>query len=207
MADLILFERSDSPFCGAVRAALAEKNLPYTPRHVDGTPATTHDLETHNPLAKVPVLLHGAHAIGESLAILEYLEDTFPDPPLRPRDLPQRAQMRQAMSWLLSDGAARVAIVGSLSRQGALTPKAGMLLEEKTRQFHAAVDRFLEGKDYLAGSFSLADVLTMGFIGPTSFLGAAIHPSLKNLSAYRDRLRERPSFQKASLHEVDWPGA
>jgi maleylacetoacetate isomerase len=47
-----------------------------------------------NPQALVPTLEDGALAIGQSLAILEYLDETVPDPPLLPRDPVLRAQAR-----------------------------------------------------------------------------------------------------------------
>ena len=57
----------------------------------------------------------------------------------------------------------------------------------------------------MAGDFSLADLLYMGFLGPTSFVGVEIHDSMKNLRGYRERLRQRPSYQAAHTHQTDWP--
>ena len=42
----------------------------------------------------VPALVDGDFVLSESDAILEYLEDRFPEPPLRPADLQRRAWMR-----------------------------------------------------------------------------------------------------------------
>jgi len=47
-----------------------------------------------NPRGVVPTLIHDGKAIRESQVILEYLEDAFPEPPLRPSDPYHRAQMR-----------------------------------------------------------------------------------------------------------------
>lgn len=48
-----------------------------------------------NPQALVPTLEDQGHVIGQSLAILEYLEETHPSPPLLPRDPAGRARVRQ----------------------------------------------------------------------------------------------------------------
>jgi len=48
-----------------------------------------------NPQALVPTLVHDGHAIGQSLAILEYLEEMAPRPPLLPRASADRARVRQ----------------------------------------------------------------------------------------------------------------
>jgi maleylacetoacetate isomerase len=47
-----------------------------------------------NPEGLVPVLVDGDQVIRQSLAIIEYLEETHPAPPLLPRAPVQRAQVR-----------------------------------------------------------------------------------------------------------------
>src|SRR5258708_16300133 len=47
-----------------------------------------------NPNGQVPVLVHDGTVITESTVINEYLEDAFPEVPLRPKNLAERAQMR-----------------------------------------------------------------------------------------------------------------
>jgi maleylacetoacetate isomerase len=48
-----------------------------------------------NPQGLVPTLVHEGHAIGQSLAIMEYLDETFPQNPLLPTDILGRARVRQ----------------------------------------------------------------------------------------------------------------
>jgi maleylpyruvate isomerase len=48
-----------------------------------------------NPQGLVPTLVDGEHALGQSLAILNYLEEVCPEPALLPRDLTARARARQ----------------------------------------------------------------------------------------------------------------
>lgn len=48
-----------------------------------------------NPMQEVPALVDGDRTISQSLAILEYLEETRPDPPLLPRDPYLRAKVRE----------------------------------------------------------------------------------------------------------------
>ncbi len=48
-----------------------------------------------NPQGLVPTLIDGDVAIGQSMAILEYLEEVHPEPPLLPADAAGRARVRQ----------------------------------------------------------------------------------------------------------------
>ncbi len=48
-----------------------------------------------NPQGLVPALEEGGRIFGQSLAILEYLEETHPDPPLLPANPVERARVRQ----------------------------------------------------------------------------------------------------------------
>lgn len=48
-----------------------------------------------NPQELIPTLVHDGHAIGQSLAIIEYLDEVRPEPPLLPRAPRARARVRQ----------------------------------------------------------------------------------------------------------------
>lgn len=81
-----------------VRIALNLKGLPYqyVPVHLlkDGGQQHTADYQRVNPAQLVPTLVDDGHAIGQSLAIMEYLDETHPEPPLMPRDPLGRARVR-----------------------------------------------------------------------------------------------------------------
>lgn len=78
------------------RMYLAEKGIPWESRHVDIFKFENYsDWYTKlNPKNVVPTLEHDGRIVIESNVILEYLEDAFPDVPLRPDDAYERATMR-----------------------------------------------------------------------------------------------------------------
>jgi maleylpyruvate isomerase len=89
-----------------VRIALAWKGLPHETEAVhllqDGGRQHTEDFRALNPSAQVPVLVldetgpdGGPRLIAQSMAILEYLEERHPTPPLLPTDPWLRARARQ----------------------------------------------------------------------------------------------------------------
>ena len=82
-----------------VRIALNLKGLPYemVPIHLtkDGGRQHTTEFRAINPLARVPALeLSGGEVLTQSLAIIEYLDETQPEPPLLPKDALGRAKSR-----------------------------------------------------------------------------------------------------------------
>ena len=106
-SDLTLYAESSwmSPWVFHAMIALEEKQLPYKLEVVSlpMTGAARAAFERRAVLAKVPALVHGEVWITESLAISEYLAETFPAPAhprLFPADLGQRARARQVMSFL-----------------------------------------------------------------------------------------------------------
>lgn len=96
MLALYHFDRSTA--AQKVRLALAEKGLAWESRYVDPSPdkRQQHDADylALNPRGVVPTLVHEGRVIRESQVILEYLEDVFPAPALRPADPYERARMR-----------------------------------------------------------------------------------------------------------------
>jgi maleylacetoacetate isomerase len=81
-----------------VRIALAVKGLTYesVPRHLlrDGGQHRQADYLATNPQGLVPALEHDGYVVTQSLAICEYLDEVFPQPPLLPADPRGRAAVR-----------------------------------------------------------------------------------------------------------------
>jgi glutathione S-transferase len=103
MADLVLYDAANSPCGRRVRMCLIEKHLDFEIRWLalglmDQKQPWYLKL---NPNGLVPTLVHGERAIYESNAINEYLDATFPESPLVPKDPYLQAQMRMWMAFEL----------------------------------------------------------------------------------------------------------
>jgi maleylpyruvate isomerase len=76
-----------------------------------------------NPSAVVPTVIDGDAVLTQTMAIIEYLDETYPDPPLLPRDRIGRARVRAIAQVMVSDthplSTARVIdyLDGTLSRE------------------------------------------------------------------------------------------
>ena len=81
-----------------VRLCLAEKGLAYEGHEVDMARMEHHSPEylKINPLGVIPTLIHDGKPLHESGTICEYLDETFPAPPLRPDTPYERAEMLAA---------------------------------------------------------------------------------------------------------------
>ncbi len=91
---LYTYFRSSAAF--RVRIALNLKGLPYEHAAVS-LPAGAHrkdDYGAINPQRLVPALVDDDHLLTQSIAIMEYVEEKHPQPPLLPRGLLERARVR-----------------------------------------------------------------------------------------------------------------
>lgn len=198
-----LYDYPDCPFCQKVRVVLAEKDLEFERIHIDlrKNEQKTPEFLKLNPYGKVPVLIDEDIVVYDSTIIDEYLDEEYPNPPLMPEDSASRARVR-----LLEDFA-----------DNSFTPPAGIVLAEmhkpeaerdaeKVRRYHgeftrvlARLEAQLEGKQFLVGDFSLADIAFVPRALILSQLGIELDPRLQNVAAWIGRLRERPSVRSLGL--------
>jgi glutathione S-transferase len=90
---ITLYDAARCPYCARVRIALAEKGIEYEPVAVDlsNRPAWLYE---KNPVGRVPVLEEDTLVLPESVVIMEYLEERYPEPALLPADAAARALER-----------------------------------------------------------------------------------------------------------------
>lgn len=198
---MTIYDYPGCPFGRKVRIVLAEKELSFDSVQVDLVKGQQRSDEFRrlNPFGKVPVLVDETSVVYESTIINEYLNDEYPhDPELLPEDSGDRARVRLLVDF--ADRAFTLPVM-ALEREA----KAAEKNEERAQAARDAVgkallmlDRELEGRDYLAEEFSLADVAfapALMMLGP---IGVPIDPTLTNVAAWRDRLQARPSIGNAA---------
>lgn len=103
----VLYSYFRSSCAYRVRIALAWKNVDYEYKAVnlikDGGEQHSAEFIKLNPMEQVPALVHNGETFTQSLAIIEYLDDKFPEPRLLPREPAQRAKAR-AVAELIASG-------------------------------------------------------------------------------------------------------
>lgn len=95
---LILYSYYRSSASYRVRIALHYKGLPFEYESIhmlkDGGQQHSDSYRAINPAGLVPALIDGGKTLTQSLAIMEYLEETYPDNPIMPQDAASRAIVR-----------------------------------------------------------------------------------------------------------------
>lgn len=88
-----------------VRVVLAEKGLDWVSHEVNlaAQEHVTAEYQSINPNGVVPTLVHDGKVVIESIDIIDYLDQTFPNPPLRPNSETSIQEMHRWMN--LADGA------------------------------------------------------------------------------------------------------
>ena len=101
----VLYDYWRSSASYRVRIALAVKGLDWTAKPVDIRSGAQSGVgfTMLNPQGMVPVLLDGDLALNQSLAIIEWLDETYPEPPLLPGDAALRARIRAAALSIACD--------------------------------------------------------------------------------------------------------
>jgi maleylpyruvate isomerase len=170
------------------------KGLSYEPSFVHlaraGGEQHSADFRNKNPLGQIPVLeVPGEPGqspvfLSQSLAIIEYLEERFPTPPLLPKDLLGRARVRE-LAELMNSGIQPFQNLTTTNFLGEVAPELDK--QRWFQKFIAGGLQILEGRaQKLAGRFlvadevSIADVLLVPQLYAARRLGLALeaYPTL-----------------------------
>jgi glutathione S-transferase len=196
-----LYDFLPCPFGQKVRIILAEKGLSYELIQVDLTQGEQRkqDFLRLNPFGRVPVLVDEDTTIYDSTIIAEYLEDEYPEPPLLPA-IGASAQRARARTW--EDFA-----------DSSFTPQVGQLMSElnkaeddrdpaKLQRLQRSVERVLDflnhelqGQEFLAGQFSVADIAFLPRLVVLRELGLDPGLNRANVDTWFKRMLDRPSIQ------------
>ena len=138
--------------------------IPFEETVVPLRAANTRDLILpHSPSGKVPVLIDGDVTVWESLSVIEYLADKFPDHAIWPRDLKARAHAR-CISTEMHAGfmELRKACSMDVTKTFAARPRSASVMADVARIeaiFAAARSKFAGNRPFLYGGFTAADAM------------------------------------------------
>lgn len=186
-----------SPYAMSVFVALTEKQLSFDVKTLDLAVGANNDPEYARTslTQRVPTLIDGDFALSESSAIAEYLDDAYPDPPIFPTDLQQRARARQVQAWLRSDFVPirQERPTPTVFYRPVSAPLSSAAQISSRKLCAAASDLLRHGGENLFGHWSIADVDLALMLNRLILNGDQI-PT--NLVRYATAQWERPSVQE-----------
>ena len=189
-----------STFSSKTKVVLEEKGLAYRVERekIGDIWKKTPEVLAKNPLGKVPWIDDGDLRVYDSTVINEYLDERYPAPALLPRDPLERARVRA-----LENYGDEIVLSGPLPRiwmpwwsKPEQRNEEDMAQGRETLKQRALpfLEKTLEGRDYLAGEFTLADAPYMAVAMVLQVDGMSLD-GFPNFAAYLERLRGRPSYR------------
>ena len=149
-----------------------------------------------NPKRQVPVLIDGDLEIFDSTQIFEYFESIKPQPALWPADPKARARAR--LLEHKSDEVYFPPIIRLMGLQAAPDDPAAVEARAAALAFYDSMEKGMGDKEWLAGSYSYADI---GFYMAQIFgdrMGAPMTDAHPKLQAWRDRMSARPAVRQVA---------
>ena len=177
-----------------VRIALHLKGLAFEPVFVhllrDGGEQKQASYQALNPLGLLPTLQTDTAVLTQSLAILEWLEETWPVPPLLPTHAGQRAQVRAIAQTIACD----IHPLNNLRVLNYLSQTLQVSDEQKTQWYRHWVQQGLEAverllvQNKLPGRFCCGDTPTLA--------DCCLIPQVANALRFQCPLEAMPTIQR-----------
>jgi maleylacetoacetate isomerase len=188
-----------------VRIALHYKGLEfeYTPIHLinQGGEQYSAEYKKVNPASEVPTLVHDGQNIGQSVAIIEYLDEVFPHPSLYPKEASKKAKVRQLCEI--------INCIQPLQNLKILKHfETDFQVREEQKQawlnkwLPTAFEAYEETAKHTCGNFSVGDQVTAAdlFLIPQVFTAQRYNINIdqfKLIQKINERCLQLPFFQKA----------
>ena len=187
---------------GRIIWLLEELKLPYEVNRMDFHPKDLKSDEhrSRHPLGRIPVLDDGDVRIYESGAIVEYVLERHKNGNLKPdvssNTYPNYLQWFHYCEGMVMPPINTIVVQTILlpedRRDETVLNQAKKLLSKSLEP----VNKELEGKEYLIGDFSAADIM----LGHACFMSnrlGCVSEEMLNMKSYVDNINKRPAFQTA----------
>ncbi|RRH82363.1 glutathione S-transferase family protein [Variovorax beijingensis] len=190
-----------SMFGAKVQIAALEKGVDFdlvmVPFTKDDTYEPKHpEVLRVNPVKQqVPILIDGDVELFDSTQIFEYLEDRYPSPALWPEGIAERARARQLEQK--SDEVFFPNVIRLFGLQHDMQSAPAVAACAACARYYDEMEGLLATREYLAGSYSFADIAFYMAHVFADRKGAGMTDATPRLVAWRGRVGERPAVRAA----------
>jgi len=204
------------PASRQVRLALGEKRLPFVENSVRYWERPK-ELTKLNPSGMVPVLVEAEAGkaplvLCEARAIVDYLEEAYPEPALLARDPAERAEARRLLTWFdkkFEFEASGFILHEKIEKRlmGLGAPELANLRQGKEglKNHLFVLEELLQAREWLAGKrMSLADFAAAAHLSVIDYFGDMPWRDYPGVKTWYMKLKSRPAFRP--LLADRWPG-
>ena len=190
-----------SMFGAKVQIAALEKGVDFdlvmVPFTKDDTYEPKHpEVLRVNPVKQqVPILIDGDVELFDSTQIFEYLEDRYPSPALWPEGIAERARARQLEQK--SDEVFFPNVIRLFGLQHDMQSAPAVAACAACARYYDEMEGLLATREYLAGSYSFADIAFYMAHVFADRKGAGMTDATPRLVAWCGRVGERPAVRAA----------
>ncbi|GFE82645.1 glutathione S-transferase [Steroidobacter agaridevorans] len=186
------------------RWALQELDVPFEAVEIkllEGAGQTPEYLAL-NPTGKVPTLVDGDFVVTESVAIVVYLAEKYPEKALLPTDIKQRTQLNRWMLFIVTELEQpmwRIARNSFLYPEEQRQPTDIEIAKGEFRTMAAVLEKHMQGREFLVGDkVSVGDFIAAYTLDWGNEVG--LLDQCPTLLAYMQRMYDRP---KAAMRIKD----
>ena len=200
-----LFHFPLDPNCRIIRLMLGEKRLDF--RSAAPTMATP-----DAPVMEIPTFEdeNGAQ-MPYMMVIAEYLDETYPNPPLIGRDIIERAEARRLTHYFAVDMGGRVTkpilfekVQKPMARLGVPDSTAMRTAVQLSSQYLGLIEELYENRNWIAGgSYSLADIAAVAQISVLDYVDLIEWDRYPVLRRWYARVKSRRAMEAILADRID----
>jgi glutathione S-transferase len=209
MAEFTVYGVPGSPYLRSALLGFEEKGVAYRLRPMGFGETKTQEHLTRNPFGRIPVVDHGDFRLYETQAILRYLDDLYPAPPLCPKNPRAKARMNQLAGisdwYFFPKVSATIAFQRFAVPMMGGTPDEAVIAAAKPDAVNCvqAIEGLM-GDVYLTGEeISIADLMLIPHVHYFALTpeGKEILRDGK-LQRWVERMRRRPSLERTEIERL-----
>jgi glutathione S-transferase len=201
----ILYHYPLCPFSRKVRFALSEKKLDFAVEQENFWEKRTEFLQI-NSLGQVPVMIDmNGSELSDSTAIVEYLDEVYPEKKLIGEDILVKTETRKIMNFFDTKFATEVSlallnekVIKRFSGKGGEFPDSKNIRNAKNSMHHYLdyISWLSDRRNWLSGeNFSMADITVASHLSVVDYLGDVPWDRHEPAKQWYARVKSRPAFR------------